>query len=137
MSIVGLDSLTRRGSETNVDSLRSLASTCASGISAMPTTIEALPPLDFVIDCAANPSVLAGVDGKTSAKELLDHNLLGTIHLLEYCREHAAGFVLLSTSRVYALEPLAALAMEVRKEHAFVPRLRYGFSGGNHTGRSE
>lgn len=129
MSIVGLDSLTRRGSETNVDSLRALGIDLRIGDIRDATTIEALPPVDFVIDCAANPSVLAGVDGKTSAKELLDHNLLGTIHLLEYCRRHAAGFVLLSTSRVYALEPLAALAMEVR-EKAFVPRFDTDFPAG-------
>jgi CDP-paratose 2-epimerase len=66
-----------------------------------------------VLDCAANPSVLAGVDGETSAKELLDHNLGGTIHLLEYCRRLKAGFILLSTSRVYSIPPLASLPVEV------------------------
>jgi CDP-paratose 2-epimerase len=61
--------------------------------------INSLPPADWVIDAAANPSVLAGVDGKTSSRQLIEHNLLGTINLLEYCKAHRAGFVLLSTSR--------------------------------------
>jgi CDP-paratose 2-epimerase len=37
-----------------------------------------------VIDAAANPSVLAGVDGQSSSRQVFDHNLSSTIHLLEY-----------------------------------------------------
>jgi len=73
-----------------------------------------------VIDAAANPSVLAGVDGRTSSRQLVEHNLGGTVNLLEFCKTHRAGFVLLSTSRVYAIAPLAALAVE-EKQGAFRP----------------
>src|SRR6185436_5397299 len=73
--------------------------------------MEALPAADFVLDAAANPSVLAGVDGKTSSRELVDHNLTGTINILEYCKAHKAGFILLSTSRVYSITPLATLPL--------------------------
>ena len=62
--------------------------------------------MDWVIDAAAQPSVLAGRDGKTSTRQLLEHNLLGTINLLEYCRTSRAGFILLSTSRVYSIPAL-------------------------------
>jgi CDP-paratose 2-epimerase len=65
-----------------------------------------------VIDAAANPSVLAGVDGETSSRQLIEHNLCGTVNLLEYCKAHRAGFILLSTSRVYALRPLARLKVK-------------------------
>jgi CDP-paratose 2-epimerase len=64
--------------------------------------------------------VLAGVDGVTGPRELLDHNLVGTINLLEYCRAHRCGFILLSTSRVYSIAPLAALPVTVRGQ-AFAP----------------
>ncbi len=37
--------------------------------------LEALPAVDWVIDAAANPSVLAGVDGQTSSRQLVEHNL--------------------------------------------------------------
>lgn len=37
------------------------------------------------MDCAANPSVMAGVDGTSSAFEVMDHNLIGTLRLLDYC----------------------------------------------------
>jgi CDP-paratose 2-epimerase len=39
--------------------------------------------------------------------------------MLEYCKAHRAGFVLLSTSRVYSIPPLAALPMRVERD-AFV-----------------
>jgi CDP-paratose 2-epimerase len=63
---------------------------------------------------------LAGVDGKTSSRELVDHNLTGTINVLEYCKTHKAGFILLSTSRVYSIAPLAHLPVQV-KAGALVP----------------
>ena len=120
VSITGIDSLIRKGSETNVEPLRALGIDVRVGDIRNERDLADLPAADWVLDCAANPSVLAGVDGKTSAKKLLDHNLGGTIHLLEYCRKHKAGFILLSTSRVYSIPPLASLTVEVHK-NAFRP----------------
>jgi len=111
--ITGIDSLIRKGSETNLELLRVLGIDVRIGDIRNEQDLFSLPAVDWVLDCAANPSVLAGVDGQTSAKELLDHNLGGTIHLLEYCRRHKAGFILLSTSRVYSIPPLASLSVEV------------------------
>jgi CDP-paratose 2-epimerase len=113
VKITGIDSLIRKGSETNLEPLRALGIDVRVGDIRNEQDLADLPAADWVLDCAANPSVLAGVDGKTSAKELLDHNLSGTIHLLEYCRRHKAGFILLSTSRVYSIPPLASLPVEV------------------------
>jgi CDP-paratose 2-epimerase len=50
----------------------------------------------------------------------MDHNLIGTLRLLDYCRNHRAGFILISTSRVYSIAPLAALPVREVKG-AFVP----------------
>jgi CDP-paratose 2-epimerase len=113
--ITGIDSLIRKGSETNLGPLRVLGIDVRIGDIRDEQDLAALPAVDWVLDCAANPSVLAGVDGQTSAKELLDHNLGGTVHLLEYCRRHKAGFILLSTSRVYSIPPLASLSVEVHQ----------------------
>ncbi len=82
--------------------------------------VDALPPADWVIDAAANPSVLAGVDGKTSSLQLVQHNLLGTINLLEYCKRYQAGFTLLSTSRVYSIPGLSQLQV-AEANGAFYP----------------
>ena len=75
-------------------------------------------PQDWVIDAAANPSVLAGVDGKATSRQLVEHNLLGTVQMLEACKRWGAGFVLLSTSRVYSIPPLAQIKVTV-KDRAF------------------
>ena len=109
ISIVGLDNLARQGSETNRLSLKRLGVQLFHGDIRMASDLETLPDVDWVIDAAAQPSVLAGRDGKTSARQLLEHNLLGTINLLEYCRASRAGFILLSTSRVYSIPALSQL----------------------------
>jgi CDP-paratose 2-epimerase len=111
--VAGFDNYIRPGSETNREPLIRLGVKVLTADLRNAAEIEALPSADFVIDAAANPSVLAGVDGKTSSRELVDHNLLGTINVLEYCKRHRAGFILLSTSRVYSISPLAALPVRV------------------------
>ena len=56
----------------------------------------------------ALPSVLAGSDGRTSSRQLIEHNLLSSVNLLELAKRCRAGFILLSTSRVYSIPELAA-----------------------------
>lgn len=111
ITIVGLDNLARSGSETNRVSLKRLGVQLFHGDIRMTSDLESLPAADWVVDAAAQPSVLAGRDGKTSTRQLLEHNLLGTINLLEYCRASCAGFILLSTSRVYSIPALTQLPL--------------------------
>lgn len=118
--IHGLDSLIRPGSESNRLAIRRLGVRLIHGDLRSRSDIDSLPALDAVVDAAANPSVLAGLDGGTSSRQLVEHNLLGTVNLLEYCRRVGSAFVLLSTSRVYSVAPLAALAVRVRNG-AFAP----------------
>ncbi len=114
--VFGFDSYIRPGSETNREPLEKLGANVITADLRNTGQMESLPAADFVIDAAANPSVLAGVDGKTSSRELVDHNLVGTINILEYCKTHQAGFVLLSTSRVYSITPLNTLPVVVVNE---------------------
>ena len=114
--VFGFDNFIRPGSKTNRAPLEKLGIKVIEADLRDTAAIDALPAGDFVIDAAANPSVLAGVDGKTSSRELVDHNLTGTISILEYCKAHKAGFILLSTSRVYSIAPLATLPTVVRDE---------------------
>ncbi|MDP3073375.1 MAG: NAD-dependent epimerase/dehydratase family protein [Opitutaceae bacterium] len=120
--IGGFDNFIRPGSETNRAELKRIGVKLFHGDLRAASDLETLPKVDWVIDAAANPSVLAGVDGKTSSRQLVEHNLGGTVNLLEFCKQHRAGFTLLSTSRVYSIAPLAALPMEVQA-HAFRPTL--------------
>ena len=118
--LLGVDSLVRPGSEVNRLELKRLGVELRHADLRCASDFETLPAVDAVIDAAANPTVLAGVDGRTSGRQLVEHNLLGTVNLLEYCRRHTAAFVLLSTSRVYSMEPLAALPLRAR-DGAFEP----------------
>jgi len=118
--VVGFDNFIRPGSETNRAPLEKLGATVLTADLRNAAQVDALPGADFVLDAAANPSVLAGVDGRTSSRELVDHNLTGTINVLEYCKTHKAGFILLSTSRVYSIGPLAGLETVV-ENNALLP----------------
>ncbi len=113
LPIVGVDNLTRRGSYRNIAELEKLGVKVIHGDLRCQSDVDALPNFDWLIDAAANPSVLAGADGKTSSRQLMEHNLIGTIHLLERCKSLNAGFILLSTSRVYSIPPLVTLPVKV------------------------
>ena len=120
--IIGLDNFIRPGSEENRLALKHLGVKIFHGDIRCASDFESLPHCDWLLDAAANPSVLAGVDGMTSSRQLVEHNLLGTVNLLETCKRWKAGFILLSTSRVYSIPPLAALPLEVH-DRAYRPIL--------------
>lgn len=102
--VTALDNLTRRGSELNLPRLAAHGIDFVHGDIRCAADLAALSPADLIIDCAAEPSVQAGVNG--SPKYVLDTNLVGTINCLETARHWDAAFVFLSTSRVY---PIATL----------------------------
>jgi len=109
VEIYGVDNLSRPGSEMNRNSAVAAGIRFFHGDLRLRSDLEVLPACEWVIDAAANPSVLAGVDGRSSARQVAEHNLSGTLNLLEYCREHGAGLVLISTNRVYSVRDLAGL----------------------------
>jgi CDP-paratose 2-epimerase len=111
LSIVGIDNLMRPGSETNVERLRRLGVAFVHGDIRSASDVEALPDADWVIDAAANPSVLAGVGGGGTSRQLVEHNLGGLLEILEYAKRHSAGVTILSSSRVYSIAALAALPL--------------------------
>jgi len=120
VAIVGIDNLSRRGSEENLRSLREDGLDVRQGDVRNNSDLLQFGDVDWLIDAAANPSVLAGVDGKTGPAELLDHNLVGTIPMLEVCRKWSVPFTLLSTSRVYSIPALKEIALETHNG-AFSP----------------
>ena len=116
IEVAGFDNFIRAGSETNRRALQGLGVRIFHADLRAQSDIEALPAADWVIDAAANASVLAGVDGRTSSRQIIEHNLLGTVQMLEFCKARRAGFILLSTSRVYSIPSLAALPMRVEDD---------------------
>lgn len=120
LQIIGLDNFARNGSWRNRSRLTDADIAVVHGDIRMRSDLDSIGPVDWVIDAAANPSVLAGVAGGGSSRKLLEDNLGGTVNLLEHCKQHGAGFVLLSTSRVYSIPPLAGLTVRAQGD-AFAP----------------
>lgn len=118
-AVCGCDNFIRAGSQLNQVRLEKAGVEFWKGDVRFEKDLERAKGIDWVIDAAANPSVLAGVDGKTSSRELLEHNLWGTVNLLEVCKSEDAGLILLSTSRVYSIEALCGLPVK-EKGNAFV-----------------
>lgn len=119
LSILAMDNLVRPGSEVNRARLRKLGVAFTHGDIRTPSDFESLPAVDWVIDAAANPSVLAGLRAGCTSRQLLEHNLAGLVNVLEYCKTHKAGLVLLSSSRVYSIEALASLPLRI-EDNGFV-----------------
>jgi CDP-paratose 2-epimerase len=134
--LFGLDNFIRPGSETNRAGLKAVGVKVFHGDLRNMSDLENLPAVDWVIDAAANPSVLAGLEGGASSRQLIEHNLGGTLNLLELCHAQRAGFILLSTSRVYSIKPLAELELE-SVNNAFRPALKKGTPGLTRDGLRE
>jgi CDP-paratose 2-epimerase len=107
--IIGCDNFLRPGSEANRRVLKAHGVDVVHADIRCASDFEQFPRIDWLIDAAANPSVLAGIDGKSSSRQVVEHNLAGTLNMLEFCKQHGAGFTLLSTSRVYSIPTLAGL----------------------------
>jgi CDP-paratose 2-epimerase len=127
--IIGLDNLSRSGSQLNVEPLRKRGIAVRHADLRSASDLESLPQVDWIIDAAANPSVLAGIDGTTSSRQLIEHNLYSTVNLLEVAKRNRAGFTLLSTSRVYSIKALSEIPVIVT-DSAFGPDLAVPLPGG-------
>jgi CDP-paratose 2-epimerase len=104
-TVVCMDNLYRRGAELNVPRLQSGGVEFCRGDVREPGTFPP-GPFDFLIECSAEPSVLAGQDG--SPDYLFQTNLVGAYRCLEKARAWKSGFIFLSTSRVYPIGRLEA-----------------------------
>jgi CDP-paratose 2-epimerase len=116
LELSGIDNFSRPGSETNVEPLRKRGVKVTRGDVRSIEDLDALGACDWIIDAAANPSVIAGIDGGMSSREVLENNLYGTINLLELAKHFRAGFIFLSTSRVYSTKELTSLPIVVKGE---------------------
>jgi CDP-paratose 2-epimerase len=112
VKVYGIDNFVRPGSETNRLDLRRRGVGLFHGDVRCASDFDQLPDVDWVIDAAANPSVLIGADGRTSSRQAVEHNLFGTINILEYAKARKAGLILLSTSRVYSIPQMQAIPLK-------------------------
>jgi CDP-paratose 2-epimerase len=101
--IVSMDNLYRRGSELNLPRLRQYGIAFHWGDVRELTTFPN-GPFDFIVECSAEPSILAGHDDRSDY--LFQTNLIGAFHCLEMARQWNSRFLFLSTSRVYPITKL-------------------------------
>src|SRR5204863_5875675 len=72
--------------------------------------VLALHDVDALVECSAEPSVMASVGG--SPDYVVRTNLMGAYHCLELARRDGAQVIFLSTSRVYPLRHLLGIKLE-------------------------
>jgi CDP-paratose 2-epimerase len=108
--LVAYDNLYRRGSELNLPRLEEAGIEFVKGDVRDLDGLLAIEGVDALIECSAEPSVLAGVDGETAYT--VHTNLLGAYNCLELCRRDSSQLVFLSTSRVYPIGLQSELAYE-------------------------
>jgi CDP-paratose 2-epimerase len=103
--VVAMDNLHRPGSELNLPRLHKAGVEFGKGDI---RSAEQFPagPFEAIIECSAEPSVLAGYTG--SPDYLMETNFLGTYRCLEKARQWQSKFLFLSTSRVYPMALLEA-----------------------------
>jgi CDP-paratose 2-epimerase len=108
-TIVALDNLMRRGSELNLERLRAAGVEFRHGDVREPADIAAAGGFDAMVECSAEPSVLAGFGDPSYSVQT---NLIGAFNCLERIRAEDAFLVFLSTSRVYPVAAQLALKTE-------------------------
>lgn len=113
--VIAADNLRRRGSELNLPRLREgdVEFVHCDVRSAEDLRFAAHPP-DLIVDCSADPSVLAGWGD--APDYVVNTNLLGTVNCLELARRAGADLLFLSTSRVYPVERLNQIATAESEE---------------------
>ncbi|PIQ86097.1 MAG: 3-beta hydroxysteroid dehydrogenase, partial [Candidatus Omnitrophica bacterium CG11_big_fil_rev_8_21_14_0_20_43_6] len=98
LKVYALDNLSRCGSQLNLPRLRENNIKFIRGDIRNPKDLALNFDLDLMIECSAEPSVVASLDNPLY---IINNNLIGTVNCLELCRRQKADIVFLSTSRVY------------------------------------
>lgn len=107
--IVAFDNLKRRGSELNVAQFKTDGIRFIHGDIRNASDFDELNgDFDLVVDASAEASVHAGMNN--TPDYVVGANLTGTYHCLSFARKRADAFLFLSTSRVYSIDPLRAIA---------------------------
>lgn len=109
MQVVALDNLHRGGSELSLARLRAGGVRFQHGDIRVVEDVQAAGAFDLLLDCSAEPSVLAGTKG--SPAYVTQTNLVGTLNCLEAARQHGACVLFLSTSRVYPVMPIRQIPL--------------------------
>jgi CDP-paratose 2-epimerase len=102
--IISLDNLKRRGSELNIIRLKEIGIEFIHGDIRNKEDLELDFEPTFIIDAAAEPSVITSTT--SSLNYVLNTNLNGTLNTLELAAKYKSKIIFLSTSRIYPIEYL-------------------------------
>ena len=105
--IIALDNLKRRGSELNIRRLKEAGIEFVHGDLRNKEDVEQIEEVDTIIEAAAEPSVLAGIN--SSLDYLIGSNFNGTLNCLNLAVKYKANFIYLSTSRVYPIKQIESI----------------------------
>lgn len=111
--ITALDNLYRQGSRLSLSRLEEAGVRFVEGDVRMQEDLLPAEEFDALVECSAEPSVLAGAGDPRYA---IETNLMGAANCLERCRKDDAHLVFLSTSRIYPVEGLLGLDLEDREK---------------------
>ena len=100
--IIAMDNLKRRGSELKLPILRERGVEFIHGDIRNPEDFDPIDGVDVVLECSAEPSILAGYG--PSPGYVINTNLNGTVNCLDFARRCGAATIFLSTSRIYPIE---------------------------------
>ena len=107
--LISFDNLSRRGSELNLPRLKAAGVRFVHGDIREGRDLLAVSGIDALIECSAEPSVIAGLDGRTDY--VVQTNFLGAYNALELARRDGAQFIFPSTSRVYPVKALNEITL--------------------------
>ena len=131
-----MDNLHRKGSELNAARFPEEGIEFVKGdVRFLDQLLEIQGDFDLVIDASAEPSVHAGKAGEEQAY-VIQTNLNGTIHCLQFAQERNAAVIFLSTSRVYSIDALREIRLEDQATR-LTPAQEQSFSGLSGQGVSE
>jgi CDP-paratose 2-epimerase len=121
-TVIAFDNLKRRGSELNLSRLKRAGIQFIHGDVRTASDLMQLPQIDALVECSAEPSVLAGYGA--GARYVVDTNLIGTINCLELVARDRADLVFLSTSRVYPIAAINELCEQTTDGFRLVPNAK-------------
>ena len=107
--LVALDNLYRRGSELNLPRLKQAGVRFVHADVRQSADLAAAGPFDAMVECSAEPSVMAAGD------VIVPVNVGGAYNCFEAAKQQGAQVIFLSTSRVYPIAALEGLAFDERE----------------------
>ncbi len=107
--VICLDNFKRLGSSLNAKRLKDYGILCIRADIRNKKKLFSLPKIDMLVECSAEPSVLAAYQ---DPRYTVETNLFGTVNCLELARRDKAKFIFLSSSRIYPIDPINRIPSE-------------------------